>query len=204
QQKNHDGSCSGAEPSQEEDRNQAHDHQLRNQCRKELPEGCPDPGGSVVGWNDLDTGRKGCGDFLQLSIQCSGNGQDVLVLFHDDDAAHNLASPVEIHGAPALVVSNLDVSDVAEVDRPAFLVTAENQILELIDVFAVDRAPQLVVAVGNLNHASAGLLKDILKSTNHLLERDASIHEQRRKDFERILLFQTYNRRHFPYSRNRL
>src|SRR5262249_3265665 len=125
-------------------------------------------------------------------------------LFHDDDAAHDLASAIEIHGAAPLVVSNLDVSDVPQIDGLAFLVEAENQIFELVDVLAIDRATQLVVAVGNFDHASAGLLKNILKSDDHLLERDAGIHKQGRENLQLVLLFQTSNRGHFRDTRNRL
>ena len=127
-----------------------------------------------------------------------------MVLFHDDDAAHNLAAPVEIHGAPALVVSNLDVSDVPKTDRLAFFVTAENQIFELVNVLAVDGATQLIVAIGNFYHASAGLLKDILKGGDDLLERDAGIHEQRRENLQLVLFFQASHRSHFRNSWNGL
>ena len=62
----------------------------------------------------------------------------------------------------------------------------------------------MVVSVGNLDHAPAGLLKDVLEGGDDLLERNAGIHKQRREDLQLILFFETSNRGHFRNSGNRL
>ena len=56
-------------------------------------------------------------DLLKLLFERAGNRQDVPVLLHDHDPADDFSGAVEVDGAPALVVADLDVADVLEPDR---------------------------------------------------------------------------------------
>src|SRR6185295_6691856 len=119
----------------------------------------------------------------------------------DHDAADDFALPVEIDGAAALIVSDLDVTDVADVDRSPLLVSADDQVLELVDVVVVDRAAQLIVAVRYLDHSPAGFLKHVLHRGDDVAQRDSGSDEKRREDLELKLLFQSSDRSDLSHPR---
>ena len=136
----------------------------------------PDPGRAIVGGDDLDA--LPAATAVSCSSFCSERArdrQDVLVLLHDHDAADDFAGAVEVDGAAPLVVADLEVADVLQVDRRARRAsrpTTRNSSLSRSSL-SIDAA-QLVVAVGDLDHASAGFLKHALDRGDHLPERDAA------------------------------
>src|SRR5262245_5612384 len=84
------------------------------------------------------------------------------------------------------------------------LIAAEDEELELLEIGGVETSAQLVLAVGDFDRASAGLLEGALHRREHVLQRDAALAQQRRKELHLILLFETADRRHFGNTWRRL
>src|SRR5262249_31351398 len=132
------------------------------------------------------------------------NRKNILILFHDHDAADNFAFAVEVHRASALIVSDLDVTDISQVNRLPFLVASKKEIFQLVDIVVADPTSQLIIAIGHLDHPAAGFLKNFLNGANHLFDRNAGIRQQRWKDFELVLFFETADRSDFSDTGNGL
>src|SRR5262249_30609629 len=131
----------------------------------------------------------------QPLLDRAGHRQHVLVLLHDGNAADHLARSVEVGRAAAEVVADLDVADILQLNRLAFLRARDHDGLQLVDVLARDDAAELVLAVGDLDGASSDLLKHALKRVDYLTERRAPIGEERWKELDLVLLLETANRR---------
>ena len=101
-------------------------------------------------------------------IERSGYRKDILILRHDNNAAHNLAIAVEINRTAALIIANLDITNVADIDRLVFFVSTHHKVFELVDVLVIDGSAQLVITIGNFNHAPAGFLENFLNGSYHL------------------------------------
>ena len=189
------GPIGGPDVAQKQQRHDDQHDQLDAQRLEELPQRRPDPGRAIVGGDDLDAlpaaTRRSC---CELLLERARDRQDVLVLLHDRDAADDFAGAVEIDGAAALVVADLQVADVLQRDRRAVAAAADDERLELVEVVAVDHAAQLVVAVGDLDHPAAGFLEDALHGGDHLLQRDAGLGQQRREDLHLVLLLEPADR----------
>jgi hypothetical protein len=130
----------GSNVSQKQQRHDDQHRDLDQQRFEELTQGRPDPRRSIVGRHDLDARRQGRPDLIQLQRQRPRDGQDVLVLLHDRDAAHHLARAVEIDRAPALVVPHLEVANVPQMDGGAVGRPPQDQKVQLVEILAVDDA----------------------------------------------------------------
>ena len=134
---------------------------------------------------------------LELLLERSRDREDVLVLLHDGDAPDDFPDSVKVDGTAPLVVPHLEVADILQRDRRSICTAADDQEIQLVDGLRADDTAQLIVAVGDFNHASAGFLKNALDRRDHLLERNARHGEQGRKDLDLVLLFQSADRGDF-------
>ena len=136
------------------------DEQLVADRLEEIRQRVPDQPGAVVGRDELDALRAASvPTAASLSCKRARDREHVAPLLHDGDAADDLSLAVEIGDAPPQVVADLQVADVAQVDRLACLVAADDEVLELVEVLGVDRPAQLVFAVGHLDRATASFLE---------------------------------------------
>ena len=136
-------------------------------------------------------------ELFEPLFERSRHRQDVPALLHDGDAADDLAGAVEVGDAAPQVVSDLEVPDVLQLDGLSVPVAAEDEELELVEVRCVDTAAQLILAVRDLDRASASLLKRTLDGCEHLPQGDASRAEQGREQLHLILLFEPADGGHF-------
>ena len=204
EKKDGDRPCCRTDIPEKQNGDQRHNNQFGYQGREKLLKRRPDPCGAVVRRNDLHAGRQRAADLLQFLVKRLRDRKDVLVLRHDHNAADNLSSAVEIDGAAALIITNLEVADIPDVDGVPIFVAPDNEVFQFVDVAIVDGSAQLVIPVRNLDHSSAGFLKHFLDGRHHLAQRNACICEQRRKDFDLKLLFESADGRHFGNARHRL
>jgi hypothetical protein len=157
------------------------DDQLVTERLGEILQRLPDERRPIVGRDQLDAGGQGRLELLQLAAQRVGHGQHVAALLHDGNAAHDLTGAVQIRDAATQVVARLHVADVLELNRPAFLVAAEDQERELVEVVGLERAAKLIFAVGDLDRASAGFLERAFDDTDDLPEGDTALAQERRE-----------------------
>ena len=136
----------------------------------------------------------------ELLFESARNCQDVLVLLHDRDTAHDLSRAIKIGRAAPLIVADLKITNVPQIYRLSVPCAAHNQKLQLVEVVIVDDSTQLVVAVRHFDHPPAGFLKHVLEGGDHLFQRNAGLREQGRKYLQLVLLFQPTNRGHFRNS----
>ncbi len=179
-------------------------HQLVADRLKEVLERFPDQGRAVIGRDNLNACWQGGLQGHQALLEGVRHRQNVTPLLHDGNAAHHLAVAVQVGNAPSEVVANLQVAHVAQPHDLAGPVPAQHEVLELVEVVAIDRAAQLVFTIRDFNRSSACLLKRIPERGQDLLERNASLTEQRRQQPYLILFFESSHRRDFSHAGGRL
>src|SRR5581483_3316919 len=128
-------------------------------------DGIADELAPVVGGNDFHAGGQGRGDLLQLFLHAVDDGERILAVAHDDDAADHLALAIQLGHAAAQVRTEVHRADIFDVNRRA-VHRAERNIFnvgEALDVSAPtdvefgrpdreDLAPNVVVRPADFVH----------------------------------------------------
>jgi hypothetical protein len=166
-------------PEEHED-DEAHDQELLAERVDERVDGAADQVGAVVRRDDLDAGRERRAERVERGLHAIDDGERVLALAHDHDAADRVAEPVEVGDAASHVGADRDRRHVFHEHRRARLgVAPHHEVLEVVDRAGVAAPAHHELRAGELEEPTAGLRVPLADRVDERRERHAVGEEAR-------------------------
>ena len=163
----------GSEVEQEDEAHQRHDDGLLDQGVGERRDGAFDQAAAIVGHRDLDVVRHAAGQLGQPLLDPLDRRPGVGARTDDDDASHRLALAVPVGEAAPDLRSDRHIGDIAKQDGYAAGTGREDDRLQVAQFSHVAAPPHHVLALGQLNQASADIGVRLLDRPPHHRQREA-------------------------------
>ena len=189
-----DGEERAPDVQEEEDDHGGDDDHLLDEGVAERRDRPLDQARAVVDRHDLDPGREGRTELLDLLLHAADDVQRVLAIAHHDDAGHGLSVAVQIGGAAADLGAHAHAGDVLHEDRSAAFARADDDAVDVLAVLEIAAAPDEILALRHLDHAAAHVAVRAPHGRGHVGDRQSEATESDRVDGDLVLLLEAAHR----------
>ena len=180
------------------------DEEFLKQFSRQIFDRAVDETGTVVGGDDLDTGRQTAFELCELGLHTVDNLAGVLALPHDDDTARDFALAVKFGDPAPHVGADLNGCDIAEHHRNAACRRADRHAAEIGQRRQIAGRTDNIFGLGHFDDRPAGLGIGAADCFGHLGLRNAVRDEFLRVEHDLILLDHTADAGDLCHTRHAL